>query len=419
MDVGGRLLAALVAAGDVVQYRKLGLKPEFFYGAEADLFAFVDKHVQTYHALPSKETVAEKFSDVPQPVEPAKFYADQVEHRFTHKTINAALTECSGLMKDNDTFTAINIVEEALARVRNMRSRGSVTEFTQEAHDFYMGHYTKEKLTQQHEIFTGYPYLDRHGGMKGGGMLSIIGRPGLGKTFQLLKMALFGVEQQGTDNLFLSMEMPLVEIMERLVAMYAHYPMDHIQNYELSTAQQKQLPGILLGAKKQKGRLWIVDGNFASTVDDLFGLVHQHDPDAVWVDGAGFMDHPDKRLSKFARVGANAVDIKRRASECGVPAFLSYHFNREASKKQQKSKGAVKGGLEDIGDSDEIGRASSVVLGMFEEESVETLVSREVRVLKGRKGQIGSFRINWDFVGMNFDQIVDDEELKTGKLQFT
>lgn len=83
----------------------------------------------------------------------------------------------------------------------------------------------------------------------------------------------------------------------------------------------------------------------------------------------------------------------------GIPAFLSYQFNREASKKQEKSKGKHKGGLAEIAMSDKIGQVSSVVCGMFEEESVETLLTREIHVLKGRKGQIGKFRINWDSSG--------------------
>jgi replicative DNA helicase len=418
VDVGGRLLAALIAAGDLIQYRSFALRREYFFGAEIGLFDFVDEHVNAYHTLPAASTVVEKFPDLPEAPEPPKFYLDLVEQRFVHKTLNAALLSCSSLLKENDTFTACNAVASALSSIREFRSRRLLTEFTQEAHDYYFAAYTQDKLSHRKEIFVGYPHLDNAGGMRGGSILSIIGRPGLGKTFQLLNMALFGVEKQGTCNLFVSMEMPTSEIMERLVAMYAHYPMDHIQQYELSTAQQKQLPAILFGAKQLKGRLWIVDGNFGSTVADVFGLVHQLDPHALWIDGAGFMDHPDKKLNKFARVGANIVEIKQWAVECDIPVFLTYHFNREAAKKQVKSKGQIKGGLEDIGDSDEIGRVSSVVLGMFEDESVETLVSREVRVLKGRAGQIGAFRIRWDFSKMDFSQIMDDDVLASGTLKF-
>lgn len=418
MSVGSQLLSALVAEGDIILYRKLALSEKLFFGPEVDLFNFVNGHVQKYNVLPKQETVKGQFSSLPIPAEPVHFYADQVEARFSHKLLNKMLSECNDLMKLQDTFTAKAIITEALAELRSVEARTSMAEFTQEAHDIYMAQYHKKLTSDEVEVKMGWNTLDKFGGMRGGDVVSIVGRPAQGKTFSILYSACHAVFQQRLRALVVSMEMPLIEIFERLVALYSHFPMDHIQNYSLTTKQQKTLPTVLLKAKEEQGRLWVVDGNFASTPNDIFALAHQLNPHVIYIDGAYLMQNEDKKLDRYRRAEVNTEIVKKRAGEFGIPIIQSYQFNRQAAKKQEKSGGKQKGGLEDIAFTDAIGQISSVVLGMFEEESVETMESREIHILKGRKGQMGTFRINWDFLNMNFTEIMDDEKKKKGELEY-
>jgi replicative DNA helicase len=415
VDIGARLLVALVEAGDTITYRKLALKEDFFLGPETELFKFVNQHVAKYSTLPKSVTLTQAFPGLPGAVEPVGYYADQVEHRYAHRLLNRALVACTEHMKGMDTFTTKNVLTEALIELRGVEVRSSLAEFTVDAHDLYMGQYTKKQTEDIPEVLTGWPALDKYGGLRSGDVLSMIGRPALGKTFSLLYTAVQAAFVQGLRVLFISLEMPLMEIMERLVAMYAHFPMDHIQNYELTSAQLKKLPVLLINSKDEKGKLWVLDGNFASTLEDVFALVYQLNPSVLIIDGAYLMRHADTRLDRYRRAEVNMELLKRRASEFGIPALQSYQFNRQAAKKM-KLKGEH-GGLEDIAFSDSIGQISSVVLGMFEDESVENVDSRLIHVLKGRKGQTGEFRINWRFDTMDFSQIMDDEQKKAGTLQ--
>jgi replicative DNA helicase len=418
VDIGARLLIALVALGDIILYRKLALKADYFFGAEIKLFNFVNDHVANYSQLPNLATLADYFKGLPAAPEPVKFYADLVEQRFAHKTLNTALVASTEHMKVMDTFTTENLMLEALIEVRSLRARTSLEEFKEESPDNYMALYHKKLMEDVPEVLVGWDALDKYGGLQAGDVMSIIGRPALGKTFSLLYIAEHGTFVQNLRVLFVSLEMPLTEIRERLIAMYSHFPMDHIQNYELSTAQLKKLPAVLMSAKKGEGKLWVLDGNFASTVEDVFALVYQLNPHVLMIDGAYLMRHPDPRMDRYRRAEVNMEMIKRRASEFGIPVLQTYQFNRQAVKKQQKSKGTEFGGLEDIAFSDSIGQISSVVLGLFEDESVETLKARRIHVLKGRKGQAGTFKINWNFWSMDFTQIMDDEQKKAGIFVF-
>lgn len=417
MDVGGRLLAALIASGDVILFRRLTLRPDFFLGPESPAYEFIAKHVESYNALPKPATLAGKF-ELPAAPEPVQFYADQVHQRYVHRRLNRTLVECSAMMKEMDTFGTRVLLQEALADVRMVEMRTSLAEFTADAHDLYMAEYLRRQTEEVIEIPFGWPHMDKYGGQGPGDVVTVVGRTSQGKSLALLYSAVHSAFERGNDELFVSTEMNMLATMERLVALYTHYPMDHIQNYELTTAQQKGLPALLLKAKGEKGRLWVMDGKLVSTVPQVRAVIRQLGVKSAKLDGAYLFKHEDKRLNKSQRVDANAEMIKEMAEEEGIPVWQSHQFNRDAAKKQKKSGGEDKGDLEDIGLSDSIGQLSSTVLGMFQESTVESLIKREMAVLKGRKGQLGKFWINFDWLGMNFTQIMDEELKKKGQLEF-
>jgi len=413
-------MVALVAAQNLIHYHKLALSEKLFYGDEIDLFKFVHNHVKKYSVLPSMETVQEQFADLPTPTEPAQFYADQVTERFTHKRLNKALTECNEHMKDQDAWTAMTVVQGAIADILSTNARGGLVEFMQSAHDLYMGAYIKHQLQgDQLGVMMGWEPLDRMTkGLRGGDVVSMVGRPAMGKSQCLLYSALNGAVQQAYPVMLVSMEMALPEILERLVATYSSTPMDHIKGYELSTTQKDKLPKKLEKAKKEKGKLYLLDGNLSSTVPEIFALVAQLNPKILYIDGAYLLKNEDRRLDKYRRVAANIEEIKKRAGDFGIPVVLSYQFNRQAVKKKQgKGKENEKPGLEDIAFADEIGQISSVVLGMFEEESVETIMSRQIHILKGRSGETGTFEINWNWQGMDFSWLSDEQKKKLGEFK--
>jgi hypothetical protein len=82
----------------------------------------------------------------------------------------------------------------------------------------------------------------------------------------------------------------------------------------------------------------------------------------------------------------------------------SWQFSRAAVSGKKKGKDSADVGLEDIGYSDAIGQLSSVVLGLFDHESPETMHQKLMRLLKGRSGETGEFHINWNFKTCDFSE---------------
>ena len=112
------------------------------------------------------------------------------------------------------------------------------------------------------------------------------------------------------------------------------------------------------------------------------------------------MKHATER-DRYRRVAENA-DLMKQELAALAPTTVSWQFAKSASKKKKGEQ--VTG--DDVGYSDAIYQVSSVLMGLFEPDSVETLNRRKVEILKGRKGEVGSFVTNWNFTRMDFSEIL-------------
>jgi len=233
-------------------------------------------------------------------------------------------------------------------------------------------------------------------------------------TFMLLRMALSNWEK-GHRPLVVSMEMSPLPLIQRLTAMYAHTNLGQLKTGGYSTTGEGggtygKFIGSMLGLSAGPSGFYVVDGNLAASVDDIYTLAVQLKCDQVYIDGAYLLKHPNNRLDRYTKVAENVELIKQRTTALEVPTVCSYQFARTAKKggKNGKSMPNEEAGLEDIGMSDSIPQISSIVLGLFQEESVETMETRKIRVMKGRSGETGSFTINWNFDTLDFSQCLPE-----------
>lgn len=412
-SVGRKLLSSLIYKGDVKEFLELDLFADLFKESEANLFQFMMDHMAGYGVMPSVDTIEDKIGDVlVDASEPPAYYMDELEKRYLQSSVKRIVTEANNALMEQDPEKAFKLVLDQVSRLNMHRSRNQLVDF-REASDLVYGEYMKTKAMEDNaSLLFGWPTLDNMtGGLRGGDVCSVVGRPASGKTFQLLYVA-HTHWMGGGMPLVLSMEMTNTLIAQRLAAMNTHIPLTHLLKGELSTKKAEQMMAELEKNEDKERPFWLVDGNLTATVDDLIMLCRQLKPTAVFIDGAYLLRHPNPKASKWDKLTENAEWIKQKlATELMLPVVCSYQFNREAAKKK-KGKDGDKAGLEDIYGTDAIAQLSSVVLGLFEHESVETEKRRRIDVIKGRNGETGEFLINWDFVGMDFAEIstVKDKE---------
>jgi hypothetical protein len=115
-------------------------------------------------------------------------------------------------------------------------------------------------------------------------------------------------------------------------------------------------------------------------------------------------DPPAEQTAITARQEMMIRGYERLLGVKRIPGYwgeCSWQLNREATKKKKNEEV----GLSEIGYSDAIGQISSVVLGLFQEESIETVEGRQVHVMKGRNGEVGNFSTRWNFHVCDFTEI--------------
>jgi replicative DNA helicase len=379
-----------------------------FEGTEVPVWEFISAHAKKYAKLPDMQTVeAHTDEELPSPEEPFEYYRDLMEQRHIEHELKRTMKEASkhlGLT-GKDPAKALKMMADVVMNLVAKKQLRQVSDF-RDAYDELVADYVhKYNADEGSGIRFGWPTLDNMtGGLITGDMASLVGRPQKGKTWQMLYSAHHSWSKQQAIPLFVSMEMKPLPIKQRLAAMQAKVPALKLKNAELSTTYLTKFKQSMIEVKGAGVPFWIVDGNLAATVEDIWMLARQLKPDSIWVDGGYLVKHPRER-DRWKRVAENAELMKSELSDL-CPLIASWQFAKTGAKKKGKGD---KPDLEDIGYTDAIAQVSSLVLGLLDEDSVETIVSRLVTILKGRYGETGQFRTHWDFVKMDFSEVVEKE----------
>lgn len=433
MSLGKMFISAVVAEKSVASFLGFGPIGHLFKPNELPAYEFVQSFVKQYGSLPTDETIeAHTGDELVLHKEPAAYYADLLQARHTEVTVKQAMKKASDMLlpENKDPDAALASLTDAIMALATQKSQKKITDF-RDAYDLIVAHYVaKYNADMGTGLEYGWPTLDgMTGGVRRGDMVSFVGRPGKGKTWQMLYGAHHGWDLSckaamaakladkkdekvlglaGQSRMFVSMEMSALAIEERLAAMQTKVPMSKLDQGDLSTFGLKKLKKGLTEIKGYDAPFWVIDGNLAATVEEIWMIARQLKPDAIFIDGGYLVKHP-KEKDRFRRVAENA-DLMKSELAAIAPTTVSWQFARSASKKKKGEK--VDG--DDIGYSDAILQVSSVVVGLFEQDSVETLHQRRNDILKGRKGEVGSYITRWDFQNMDFTEVVEQavEELQ-------
>lgn len=420
-DLGDRFFAALIKEASMDRYLQFGKINSVFEFVQSDEETYKKFHgfVKKYGKIPS----AEAFEDItgrklPKAKDPADYYYDKLLRKHVRRALMSAGERVNAAFAEKDELKAFKLMQEAISEISLQQVGPKLYDF-RESHDLLWNEYKKKKLPG-YGLKLGWDYLDEQtGGVRGGDVVSIIGRPAQGKTFNLLYGALNVWEKQKKPVLFVSMEMKPIIIFERLSAMYQHVPYNWVKHGEFPTfkregknksAQDKFFDAMLRLGDNKFPPFNVVDGDLTANIHEIVALSQQLNPAAVFVDGA-YLVGVEGKLQNHEKVGMVCNAFKNQiATNLDIPVVASWQFNRESMKIKKNEKA----GLEHIAYSDVIAQTSSIVLGMFQEESIETVKRREIRLMKGRSGESGEFLINWDFSKMDFSQIteLEDEEVQ-------
>lgn len=406
--IGVKAIKRLCVEQSPITWQKAKLSPILFKPYEQPLFAWVQTHVKQFHVLPQVETLQAMFPDtVPvETPEPSSYYLKALEQQFFYDTLNKTNLASQDLLKEDQDASdaAMEILRTGVRTITEQKYRARILDVGMDAAALVLKAYHNTALLEYVAAF-GWPYLDEQsGGVMPGDVISFVGRPAVGKTWLTLWSALHNWTVRKLNVLYVSMEMMTLPIAQRITALYSKQNIAQLKMAGYSNQTFDKFMKGLKAMKKEEAKMYVVDGNLATSAEDLFALAEMLECRVVFIDGAYLLRHRNVRLDRFTRAAENVELIKRHCTDLEIMTFCSWQFNREASKKQKKG-GVEHGDLEDIGYTDAIGQISSIALSLFQEDSVETIKERKIQVMKGRNGEVGQFTIAWDFISMSFQQI--------------
>lgn len=418
VSVGVKFFARLLRTKNgLKEWIRLSPTEELFHGeVERELFQLVNDHVLSYGQLPSKEVWDTVAFDLPTKgiSEPPRFYLDQCRQRFVHQQLLETMVSAEKDLNNDSPDEALKKLTETVGRCKVTLNANRMFEFNKDSHRVLARAYSQKLHPETDEsVSLGFPTLDNmSGGVSGGDLVTFVGTTGAGKTFLMLHSALHNW-QAGRNPMFVSMEMKPLLIFQRAAAMWAKIPITPLIKGTLSAAKQENLFESLAKLKdpgKEASNFWVLDGAMAATVEDVRLMCHQMKPSILYIDGAYLLKSNRTHRQHWEKLQENAEAIKSDiATELDIPVVISYQFR----KGDQKKKTQTPKTLEDIAGTHSIAQLSSIVLGLLQEESIETLRRRVVEILKGRYGESGSFMINWNFDQgpdfMNFSEVIDPD----------
>lgn len=408
-------------------FRHGDLSPMFESLAGEPLHAFISDYLSKHGALPPKKLVTKHTGlAFGNPEGEPSYYHEQLRGKFIERNLQDAVEEAGKHLSNpvgRDPDAALATLRDAVVGLSTGSGRHSTVDYRESYDRVWVGYQKTLQGEQAAGLHFPFPTLrENGGGVEGGDLVSLVGRPSSGKTFMMLYMALRMWIEHRVPVVFSSQEMPSLALEQRLAAMTAGVPLRPLKTGRrvkkvlwggmTHEEYEEALEEALSKVSEHECPFHIVDGKMAGTVQDLRLLCSSMRPGLIFVDGAYLLKHPDTRLNRYGRVAENCDLLKEMSVDLDVPVTCSWQFNRDAAKKLKKADDTPD--LEDIGYSDAIGQHSSIVLGLLQREDIDTLEHRRVHVMKGRSGETGVFSIRWDFNRMDFSEVVDEAMEESG-----
>ena len=260
-------------------------------------------------------------------------------------------------------------------------------------------------------IPTGFEYLDKLiGGLRGGNLLIIGGRPSMGKTAFALSIARHVAIKTVRVVAFFSLEMNKREIRDRIMAAEAHIDLGILANGNIPKRDRNKL---LDACQAVDGSRIIIDDTASCTVHEIRAksrrIKSKYGLDLIVVDylqiitPSGRQENTVQEITKISRA------LKILAKELNVPVIALAQLSRAVEQR----KGNHRPLLSDLRESGAIEQDADVVMFVYREEVYHrddpALSGKaEIIVSKNRNGATGVANVAFVNKYASFENLSDD-----------
>ena len=267
-------------------------------------------------------------------------------------------------------------------------------------------------------VYTGLAALDRlTGGLRGGKMVVLGARPGVGKTALALQMAVHAARHTG-PVLLVSLEMDAAEIVSRMVAAESGVDLQALEAGELTEEQAKRASACYPAISALPIRMAQNTSTPMQVRREAMAMKHSGGLSMVVIDYLQLMRSDEKMKSRYEEVTAISREIKLLAMDLHVPILALSQFNRQSEGGYGKKKSMPT--MAEAKDSGAIEQDANLFLVQYApEEPAEDGPDWQayhmckangwewqvLKVEKNRQGRTGAIPMAFDKARMNFKTI--------------
>jgi replicative DNA helicase len=406
MGLGLRLLRSLIDSDDVANIQLL--REALFNDTEKPAFNFVRAHFSRYGSLPRIETCEENGHPLTRNSESFEYNLNRATSRAQHNMFNAVQQEHARLHAARDPQGLKELYQGVLANLATVEQRDTYTTLQAEAEAIRANYEVVKHAGVETGVTLGWPTLDEISlGAQGGDIIVLVARPGMGKSYSLVKMA-SEAWKAGHSILFVSMEMTVEQISRRWLGVESGINPNMVREGKLSRWGEDILFSTIDDIEG-KAPVTFLCGNFRKTVEDVTEAAQRFDPDIIYVDAAyllGVRNSGSGNKARWEKTTEVIEGLKALAQNLNKPIAITVQFNRDVKKKNKKDLD-----LGSIAGADSIPQIASLVLGIQGGIEPNQTTQRRYTVMKHREGEDEiSFSTNYLFEPINFDEVEAESE---------
>ncbi|KPG13715.1 replicative DNA helicase [Mycobacteroides immunogenum] len=227
-----------------------------------------------------------------------------------------------------------------------------------------------------------------NGGLRRGGLYSICGRPGRGKTAVALNLAAFLAERDYRVGV-VSLEMSKSELTRRMLACGAGVQFSRLLRDRLDLEDERRIQEYI----DSNGSMpFFCEDQPAQTVEQVIATLRANGPfDLMVVDYLQLIRGTDMKAAKHSQIAHISESLKIAAREMNAVMVAPTQLNRNGVGKDGKERAPV---MSDIGEGGSIERDCDGVFLLHQEEGEDD----EVNMILGkvRSGSVGNVRLRFD-----------------------
>lgn len=344
------VLSRLLSANEAEQ-REFEQQPysEDVFKTYTKQYKWIVQFKERHGKYPSKASFKKRFPEFTliKTREPMLHYCEQLNERENMARLTDLADRIQPLLTDRKSSEAINMLRMGLQGLE-LNAHASAVEFGTVKPD----HYKKSVLEKAKELQNGQMFNTPFTGlnkiivmMRSENLVTLSGRPALGKTWILLLFALHYFEQE-KRVLLISKEMSQEEFQERLDALDAKLNWKRFRQGNLERVQRIRFKRALKRRAKCKGKLFVLGNEEleGQTIYDLVSDINRYSPDVVLVDGVQKYEVRGTK-NEIEKVMQLSTMMKRLAKTRKVLLMQTVHQNRASEGKGGDIKAGGLGGL--------------------------------------------------------------------------